>query len=175
MEAARIIVALGLHPRRTIRVGLWAAEEQGRYGSRAYAAAHFPASNRGPNSEHARFAGYFNLDYGTGKIRGIFTKGNADVRPIFQSWLAPFADLGATTTSLANVAADDESFTEVGLPGFQFIRDYMEGRDSRSPHTNMDTLEHVLEADLKQSAAVAASFIYAAAMRDQKLPRAKSN
>ncbi|HKW03484.1 MAG TPA: M20/M25/M40 family metallo-hydrolase [Vicinamibacterales bacterium] len=167
IEAVRIIHALGLHPRRTIRVGLWSAEEQGRLGSPAYVAAHFA---RGL-PDNGTLAGYFNLDYGSGRIRGIYTHGNTDVVPIFKAWLEPLRDLGVSTVSLADVGADDESFDEAGLPGFQFIRDYMEGRDSRVGHTNMDVLDHVLVDDLKQSAAVAASFIYTLSMRDQPLPR----
>ena len=124
-----------------------------------------------PLAEYDKLAGYFNLDYGSGRIRGIYTHGNTAVVPIFKAWLEPLRDLGASTVSLADVGADDESFDEVGLPGFQFIRDYMEGRDSRPPHTNMDVLDHVLPDDLKQSAVVAASFIYTLAMRDQPLPR----
>jgi hypothetical protein len=180
IEAVRIIHALGLHPRRTIRVGLWSAEEQGRLGSPAYVAAHFARRTLTKDSTEARIeplpafdtlAGYFNLDYGTGRVRGIYTHGNTAVVPIFKAWLEPLRDLGATTVSLADVGADDDSFDEVGLPGFQFIRDYMEGRDSRVPHTNMDVLDHVLVDDLKQSAAVAASFTYTLAMRDRPLPR----
>ena len=184
IEAVRIIHALGLLPRRTIRVGLWSAEEQGRFGSPAYVAEHFakrtttPGRDGGssqmtitPLADYDKLAGYFNLDYGSGRIRGIYTHGNAAVVPIFKTWLEPLRDLGASAVSLADVGADDESFDEVGLPGFQFIRDYMEGRDSRTPHTNMDVLDHVLPDDLKQSAAVAASFIYTLAMRDQPLPR----
>jgi len=184
IEAVRIIHALGLHPRRTIRVGLWSAEEQGRFGSPAYVAAHFakrtvtpgaagaPARTTiSPLPDYDTLAGYFNLDFGAGRIRGIYTHGNAAVVPIFKAWLEPLRDLGASTVSLANVGADDSSFDEVGLPGFQFIRDYMEGRDSRTPHTNMDVLDHILPDDLKQSAAVAASFVYTLAMRDRPLPR----
>lgn len=184
IEAVRIIHALGLHPRRTIRVGLWSAEEQGRFGSPAYVAAHFakrtitPGRNGEPTrtmitplADYDKLAGYFNLDYGSGRIRGIYTHGNTAVVPIFKAWLEPLRDLGVSAVSLGDVGADDESFDEVGLPGFQFIRDYMEGHDSRTPHTNMDVLDHVLPEDLKQSAAVAASFIYTLAMRDQPLPR----
>jgi hypothetical protein len=183
IEAVRIIHTLGLHPRRTIRVGLWSAEEQGRLGSPAYVGVHFARRTKTKDSPEPRIdplpgydtlAGYFNVDYGTGRIRGIYTHGNTAVVPIFKAWLEPLRDLGASTVSLADVGADDQSFDEVGLPGFQFIRDYMEGRDSRVPHTNMDVLDHVLAEDLKQSAAVAASFIYTLAMRDQPLPRKAS-
>ena len=182
LEVIRIIKTLGLRPRRTIRIGLWSAEEQGRLGSRAYVAAHFGrradeasgVSTRArfePMPEYEKFAGYFNLDYGTGKIRGIYLQGNEAVRPIFRAWLAPFKDLGATTLSIADIGATDHvSFDEVGLPGFQFIRDFMES-NTRTGHTNMDVYDHALEDDLKQSAVVATSLIYHAAMRDEKLPR----
>ena len=179
MEVVRVIQSLGLRPRRTIRVALWSAEEQGTLGSQAYVAAHF--GNRGEAShgsqptfaaEYDKFAGYLNLDYGTGRIRGIYAQGNARAKPIFEACLAPLADLGATTVSLANIGATDHMpFDQIGLPAFQFIRDYMEGTDTRAAHTNMDTLDHVLGDDLKQAAAVAASVIYTLAMRDDPLPR----
>jgi Zn-dependent M28 family amino/carboxypeptidase len=170
MEVVRIIRSLGLKPRRTIRVALWSAEEQGTLGSRAYVAAHF---GRPPfSAEYDHFAGYFNLDYGTGRIRGIYAQGNAAAQPIFSAWLAPLADLGASTVSLANIGATDhEPFDAIGLPAFQFLRDFMEGENTRAAHTNVDTLDHVMGDDLRQAAAVAASFVYDLAMRDDKLPR----
>jgi carboxypeptidase Q len=182
LEVMRILTSLGLKPRRTIRIGLWSAEEQGQFGSRAYVAKHFgqriEASDREPGGarfefkpEYEKFDAYFNLDYGTGKIRGIYLQGNEAVRPVFRALLAPLNDLGASTLSIRNIGADHTSFDEIGLPGFQFIRDYMEGVNTRAPHTNMDVFDHVLEDDLKQSAAVAASLIYQMAMRDEKLPR----
>jgi carboxypeptidase Q len=183
LEVVRILQSIGVKPRRTIRIGLWSAEEQGRLGSRAYVATHFgrkvdaPDGQAGParfefKPEYEKVAGYFNFDYGTGRIRGVYLQGNEGVRPIFRAWLEPFKDLGASTLSIANIGATDHvSFDEIGLPGFEFIRDYMEGNNTRAPHTNMDTYDHVLEDDLKQSAAVAASFIYNLAMRDEKLPR----
>jgi carboxypeptidase Q len=184
LEVVRILQSLGLKPRRTVRIGLWSAEEQGRLGSRAHVAAHLgrkvdaaeePAGRARFEftPEYEKFAGYFNFDYGTGRIRGIYLQGNEAVRPIFRAWLEPLKDLGATTLSIANIGATDHvSFDEIGLPGFEFIRDYMEGNSTRAPHTNMDMYDHVLEADLKQSAAVAAaSLIYNLAMRDEKLPR----
>ena len=182
MEVVRLLKSLNLQPRRTIRIGLWSAEEQGALGSRAYVAAHFAQRVGDANNssapirlelkpEYEKFSGYFNLDYGTGKIRGIYLQGNEAVRPIFHAWLAPFNDIGATTLTIAGIGATDHnSFDAVGLPGFQFIRDFMES-NTRAAHTNMDMYEHVLEDDLKQSAVVAASFIYQAAMRDEKLPR----
>jgi carboxypeptidase Q len=183
MEVVRIIQSLGLKPRRTIRIALWSAEEQGTLGSRAYVAAHFghrvspPSTSPAQNlfdatPEWDKFEAYFNLDYGTGRIRGIYMQGNELVRPIFQKLLAPLNDLGASTLTLANIGAPDHMpFEEIGLPGFQFIRDYMEGNNTRAPHTNMDTIEHVLGDDLKQSAAVAASVIYGLSMSSEKLPR----
>jgi hypothetical protein len=180
LEVMRIFQELKLKPRRTVRIGLWSGEEQGRLGSRAYVARHLAAHPGQPGAaaapfdfkpEYAGFAGYFNLDYGTGRLRGIYMQGNEAVRPIFRAWLAPLDDLGAGTLSISNIgAADHISFDEVGLAGFQFIRDYMEFR-TRSAHTNMDVYDHVLEDDLKQSAAVAASVLYDLATRDEKLPR----
>jgi hypothetical protein len=179
LEVMRIFQELKLKPRRTVRIGLWSGEEQGRLGSRAYVARHLAARREPPEAaapfdfkpEYAGFAGYFNLDYGTGKLRGIYMQGNEAVRPIFRAWLAPLEDLGAGTLTISNIgAADHISFDEAGLPGFQFIRDYMEFR-TRAAHTNMDVYDHVLEDDLKQSAAVAASLVYDLAMRDEKLPR----
>jgi carboxypeptidase Q len=177
MEIARLLKTLNLQPRRTIRIALWSAEEQGALGSKAYVAAHFATRESGPNSrpelkpESAKFSGYFNLDYGTGKIRGIYLQGNEAVKPIFGEWLAPLKDLGAATLTIEGVGATDHnSFDAIGLPGFQFIRDYMV-TNTRTAHTNMDVYDHVLEDDLKQSAIVATWFVYQAAMRDEKLPR----
>src|SRR5260370_3479261 len=183
LEVMRIIQSLSLKPRRTVRIGLWSAEEQGTLGSRAYVAAHFGRKVDTPdggtarppfhfNPAYEKFAGYFNFDYGTGRIRGIYLHGHEAVRPIFRGWLEPFKDLGASTLSISNIGATDHvSFDEIGLPGFEFIRDYMEGNNTRSPHTNMDTYDHVLEDDLNQSAAVAACLFYNLSARDEKLPR----
>jgi carboxypeptidase Q len=170
LEVMRLIKTLNLHPRRTIRIGLWSAEEQGAMGSEAYVAAHF--GKRGAlKPEAEKFSAYFNLDYGTGKIRGVYLQNNEAVRPIFAAWLAPFKDMGASTLTTNGIyATDHNSFDQIGLPGFQFLRDFMEN-NPRTAHTNMDVYDHVLEEDLKQSAAVAAAFIYQAAMRDEKLPR----
>lgn len=180
LEVMRLFKTLNLRPRRTIRIGLWSAEEQGTLGSRAYVAAHFAKRVVDANGtagrmeftpEYEKFSGYFNLDYGTGKIRGVYLQGNEAVRPIFNSWLAPFKDMGASTLTIEDIGATDHnSFDDVGLPGFQFIRDFMESY-TRTAHTNMDVYDHVLEDDLKQSAVIATSFIYQAAMRDEKLPR----
>lgn len=184
LEVVRLLKSLNLKPRRTIRIGLWSAEEQGALGSHAYVAAHFGKRGEGGNvksstgktqiglkSEYENFSGYFNLDYGTGKIRGVYLQGNEAVRPVFQAWLTPFKDLGASTLTINGIGATDHNaFDEAGLPGFQFIRDFMES-STRSAHTNMDLYEHILEDDLKQSAIIATAFIYQAAMRDEKLPR----
>ena len=183
LEIMRILQSLGLKPKRTIRVGLWSAEEQGTLGSRAYVAAHFGRKVAAADGQqgHARlelkpesetFDAYFNFDYGTGRIRGLFLQGNEAARPIFRSLFEPLKDPGASTLSLANVGATDHiPFDEVGLPAFQWIRDYMEGNNTRAPHTNMDTYDHVLEDDLKQSAAVGACIVYRLAMSDEKVPR----
>jgi len=183
LEVIRILQALKLKPRRTIRIGLWSAEEQGTLGSHAYVAAHFgrkvSAAEDQPGRahyefkpEHEKFDAYFNFDYGTGRIRGLYLQGNEAAQPIFRDLLEPYKDLGASTLSIADIAATDHMpFDEVGLPAFQWIRDYMEGDNTRAPHTNMDSYDHVLEDDLKQSAAVAASLIYNLAMRDERLPR----
>jgi Zn-dependent M28 family amino/carboxypeptidase len=183
LEVMRILQSLGLKPRRTIRIGLWSAEEQGILGSRAYVAAHFGrkvTAADGQEShawierkpEYETFDAYFNFDYGTGRIRGLFLQGNEAARPLFRDLLEPIKDLAASTVSLAGVGASDHmSFDEIGLPGFQWIRDYMEGSNTRAPHTNMDTYDHVLEDDLRQSAAVAALIVYNLAMRDERVPR----
>jgi carboxypeptidase Q len=182
LEVVRILEALKLKPRRTIAIGLWSAEEQGALGSRAYVAAHFgkqtDAAGGHSGSEpvelpaqYEKFDAYFNFDYGTGRIRGLYLQGNEAARPIFRTVLEPFQDSGASTLSLASLGGDHASFDEVNLPGFQWIRDYMEGNDTRAAHTNMDTYDHVLEEDLKQSAAVAAYVIYELSVRDDKVPR----
>jgi hypothetical protein len=182
LEVIRILQALKLKPRRTIRIGLWSGEEQGTLGSHAYVAAHLgwkvspskdqPGRAREFKPEHEKFDAYFNFDYGTGRIRGLYLQGNEAAQPIFRDLLQPYKDLGASTLSMADIAATDHMpFDEVGLPAFQWIRDYMEGDNTRAPHTNMDTYDHVLEDDLKQSAAVAASLIYQLAMCNERVPR----
>jgi Zn-dependent M28 family amino/carboxypeptidase len=176
MEVLRLFKALNLKPRRTVRIGLWSAEEQGAYGSQAYVAKHFSArqgdgNNSQIKSEYEKFSAYFNMDYGTGRIRGVYLQGNEAVRPIFRTWLAPFKEMGADTLTSAGIfSTDHNSFDDAGLPGFQFIRDFMEN-NPRTAHTNMDLYDHVLEDDLKQTAIIATSFVYQAAMRDEKLPR----
>jgi carboxypeptidase Q len=193
MEAIRILKAAGLKPRRTVRVALWGAEEEGLLGSRGYVNEHFasrpsPPENRDSEDfrsymqqmmntpptikpDHAKLAGYFNYDNGTGKIRGIYLQGNEEVRPIFEAWLEPFKDMGATTITIRNTGGTDhQSFDAVGLPGFQFIQDEVE-YGSRTHHFNMDVYDRIQRGDLMQSAVIMASFVYHTAMRDQMLPR----
>jgi Zn-dependent M28 family amino/carboxypeptidase len=180
LEIMRILKRVGLHPRRTIRIGLWSAEEQGGLGSSAYVAEHLRRSIHESDGsvryelkpEYKNFSAYFNFDYGTGRIRGIYLQGNEAARPVFRSLLGPFTDLGVSTLSNADIGATDHiSFDGIGLPGFQFIRDYMEGTNTRAPHTNMDVYDHVLGDDLKQSAAVGAALVYELAMREESFPR----
>jgi carboxypeptidase Q len=191
MEAVRILQALKLKPRRTIRVALWTGEEQGLLGSKAYVAEHFgkiempaaapgapatPAASHAPGvlvtrPEYEKFSSYFNLDNGTGKIRGVYLQGNESVRTLFRQWLMPFRDMGAATLSVSNTGGTDHlSFDAIGLPGFQFIQDEIE-YDSRTHHSNQDVFDRIQGDDMKQAATIMAAFIYNAAMRDEKLPR----
>ena len=172
LEAVRIIRTLGLKPRRTIRIGLWTGEEQGLLGSKAYVAAHFgDPETMQLKPEHAKLAAYFNLDNGTGRIRGIWMQSNLGVRSIFDQWIAPLRDLGVTILAPRSVSSTDHvSFDNVGLPGFQFVQDRLE-YNSRTHHSNMDVYDRVQRDELIQQATVAAVFAYDAAMRDEKLPR----
>jgi carboxypeptidase Q len=171
MEAIRILKTLNVKPRRTIRIALWSGEEQGLLGSRNYVRNHLSDTvARKANEEGQKVSVYFNLDNGTGKIRGIYLQGNQNVKPIFEQWLEPFKDLGATTTTLQNTGGTDHlSFDAVGIPGFQFIQDQIE-YNTRTHHTNMDSYDHLLADDLKQAATIVAAFVYNAAMRDAKIP-----
>jgi Zn-dependent M28 family amino/carboxypeptidase len=172
MEVMRILKALNISTKRTIRIGLWSAEEQGLWGSRGYVKKTFadPADMK-LLPEHEKLSGYYNIDNGTGKIRGIYLQGNEACRPIFKAWLAPFKDLGANTVTINNTGGTDhQSFDGVGLPGFQFIQDPIE-YDTRTHHSNMDVYDHLIEDDLKQMATIVASFVYHTAQRDAKLPR----
>jgi len=172
MEVMRILKATGLQPRRTIRIALWSGEEQGLLGSRGYVKNHFadPADML-LKPEHAKISAYYNLDNGTGKIRGIYLQGNKDAGPIFEKWLVPFNDMGAKTITINNTGGTDhQAFDAVGIPGFQFIQDPIE-YDTRTHHTNMDTYDHLLPDDLKQAATIIASFVYNTAQRDEKIPR----
>jgi len=191
MEAVRIIKALDLKPRRTIRIGLWSGEEQGLLGSQSYVEHHFGSRppSEDPNlkgmptllrrdagavtvkPEQAKISVYFNVDNGTGKIRGIYLQENAAVAPIFEAWMKPFKDLGMTTISMRNTGGTDHlSFDAAGIPGFQFIQDPIE-YETRTHHSNMDLYDRLQADDLKQISVIVASFVYDAAMRDQMLPR----
>lgn len=172
MEAVRILKALDVQPRRTIRIALWSGEEQGLLGSRGYVKNHFgDVKTVALKPEHEKFSSYFNLDNGTGKIRGVYLQGNEAVRPIFEEWLKPFNDLGANTLTIRNTSGTDHlSFNEIGLPGFQFIQDEIE-YDTRTHHSNMDVYDHLQSGDLMQASVIMASFVYNAAMREEKLPR----
>lgn len=185
MEAARILKALNLQPRRTVRVALWSGEEEGLFGSRAYVAAHLgtfppaaPGATRGAPqgpltklAEWDKVSAYYNLDNGSGKIRGIFLQGNEAVGPIFSEWLAPFKEMGATTVTIRNTGSTDHvSFDAVGVPGFQFIQDPIE-YETRTHHSNQDVFDRAQIDDLKQAAVILAYFVYNTANRDDLLPR----
>jgi carboxypeptidase Q len=172
LEAVRILKTLDLPMERTVRLALWSGEEQGLLGSRGYVRAHFgDPVTMALKPEHAKLAGYFNLDNGSGKIRGVYLQGNDMVRPIFESWLAPFRDLGATKFTIRNTGGTDHlSFDAVGLPGFQFIQDPLD-YSTRTHHSNLDVYDHVQPGDLMQAAAIVASFVYDAATSAKMLPR----
>jgi carboxypeptidase Q len=172
MEAMRILKAIGARPRRTIRIALWGGEEEGLLGSRAYVREHFgdPATMV-LKPDHAKLAAYFNSDNGTGRIRGIWLQENPAVRPIFEAWMKPLADLGVVAAGPRIVTATDHvAFDAVGLPGFQFMVDRLE-YNSRTHHSNMDVYDRVQRDDVIQQATVIAVFAYNAAMRDERLPR----
>jgi carboxypeptidase Q len=191
MEAVRILEALGVKPRRTIRIALWTGEEEGLFGSRGYCRQHFGSAALSTSPDQAALpefmrratgplevkpeqklvSAYFNVDNGSGKIRGIYTQGNAAVAPIFAQWIAPLKDLGVTTLTMRNTGGTDHlSFDAVGIPGFQFIQDDLD-YESRTHHSNQDVVERLQPADLKQIATVEAIFVYNAAQRDQMIPR----
>jgi hypothetical protein len=191
MEAVRILKALGVKPRRTIRIALWTGEEQGIFGSKGYCTQHFGSAKTSTapdqmqlpefmrravgqlevKSDQKLVSGYFNVDNGSGKIRGVYTQGNSAMAPIFAQWIAPLKDLGVTAITNRNTGGTDHlSFDAVGIPGFQFIQDSLD-YESRTHHSNEDTFERLQAADLKQIATVEAIFLYNAAQRDQMLPR----
>jgi len=197
MEAMRILKATGVKLRRTVRIGLWGAEEQGLIGSYEYVSVHYvsrPVPSSGPpgggapgqrggggfgapqaalelKPEHAKFSVYFNIDNGTGALRGIYTQGNDAVVPIFREWIEPFRSLGMTTVTTRNTGGTDhQSFDRVGLPGFQFIQDPVE-YSTITHHTNLDFYERLQPADNVQMATIVAGFAYLAANRDERLPR----
>lgn len=191
MEAVRILTSLGVKPRRTIRIGLWSGEEQGLLGSQWYVQHHFgsrppidtpqmqgmPTLRRreaGPvtvKPEQAKVSAYFNIDNGTGKIRGVYMQENAGVQPIFEAWMHPFKDLGMDTLTMRSTGGTDHlSFDAVGIPGFQFIQDPIE-YETRTHHSNMDVYDRLQFDDLRQIAVIVADFVYNASMRDQMFPR----
>jgi len=188
MEAARILIATGLKPRRTIRVALWSGEEQGLHGSRNYVTQQFGEMKGGGNqfgppapnapkpqlikgANYDKLSAYYNLDNGTGRIRGVYQQGNPGVKPYFEAWLAPFADLGAKTLTISNTGGTDhQSFDRIGLPGFQFIQDEIE-YDTRTHHSNQDNYDRIQADDMKQAATIMAAFVYQTAMMDEKMPR----
>lgn len=190
MEAVRILKALDLKPRRTVRVALWTGEEQGLLGSRAYVKEHFGSLEADPldevvaqlvggtprrtlkrGPEYDKLSVYFNLDNGTGKIRGIHMEGNEAVRPIFRRWFDPFRDMGAATlTSSRTGGTDHMSFDQIGLPGFQFIQDSIE-YETRTHHSNQDVYDRIQADDMRQASIIMATLVYQAAMADEKLPR----
>ncbi len=172
IEVMRILKALNLKLDRTVRIGLWGGEEQGLFGSRAYVKQHFadPATMQ-VKPEHAKLSGYFNLDNGSGKIRGVYLQGEDAMRPLFQEWFTPFRDLGVTTITIRNTGGTDHlSFAAVGLPGFQFIQDPLD-YGTITHHSDMDTYDHAIPADLMQAAAVIATCVYEAANAPEMLPR----
>lgn len=172
MEAVRILKTLGVQPRRTIRIALWSGEEEGLLGSRAYVKKTFgdPATMK-LLPAHEKFSSYFNIDNGTGRVRGIYLQGNEAARDVFTQWFQPFKDSGSATVTISNTGGTDhQSFDALGLPGFQFIQDEIE-YNTRTHHTNMDSYDHLIEADLKHTAVILAAFVYNAAQRDEKLPR----
>jgi hypothetical protein len=189
MEAMRILKQSGVMLRRTVRIGLWTGEEQGLIGSRDYVRAHFggcndaPAAGRGGGGrggcqtgytfkpEHAKFAGYFNIDNGTGAIRGVYLQQNDAVAPIFREWIEPFRSIGMTSLTIRNTGGTDhQAFDGLGLPGFQFIQDEIE-YDTLTHHTNLDSYERLQPTDMMRNATIAAAFAYLTANRDEKLPR----
>ncbi len=172
MEAVRLLDSLGLKPKRTIRIALWDGEEEGLYGSYGYVKKHFmDAGTYKLKPEQAKISAYFNLDNGTGKIRGIFAQNNKDVAPIFSQWFKPFNDLGASTVTLKNTGSTDHlSFDWAGIPAFQFIQDEID-YETRTHHSNLDDYDHLQMDDLKQAAIIVASFVYQASVTPKMLPR----
>ena len=172
MEAMRILKVSGVKLRRTVRIGLWGGEEEGLLGSKAYVKAHYgDPETMQLKPEHAKFAGYFNVDNGTGLIRGVYQQGNEAVAPIFQAWMEPFKNLGMNTLTIRNTGGTDHlSYDAVGLPGFQFIQDEIE-YNARTHHSNMDVYERIQPNDMMRNAVIVASFVVNTANRDDKLPR----
>ncbi|MGH9935728.1 MAG: M20/M25/M40 family metallo-hydrolase, partial [Blastocatellia bacterium] len=176
MEAMRILKAVGAKPRRTIRVALWGGEENGLLGSRAYVRQHLAdTATKTIKPGHQNLSAYYNVDNGTGRIRGIWLQGNLAVAPIFKAWFAPLRDLGVVgTLAPRSVSGSDYApFDAAGIPAFQFMQDRLE-YPSRTHHSNMDTVDRVQRDDLAQMAIVVATFAYHTAMRQERLPRKAS-
>jgi carboxypeptidase Q len=172
MEAMRILKQSGVKLRRTVRIGLWTGEEQGLIGSREYVKAHFadPATMQ-LKPEHAKLAGYYNMDNGTGAYRGVYLQGNEAVAPIFKQWIAAFNNLGVTHLTIRNTGGTDHlSYNAVGLSGFQFIQDDMQ-YGTRTHHTNLDVYDQLVADDMMKNAVITAAFVYQTANREQQLPR----
>jgi len=174
LEAMRILKAINFKPRRTIRICLWSSEEQGLFGSRYYVLNHFgDPKTMQLKPDQAKVSAYYNLDNGTGKIRGIYLQGDSAARPIFKPWLEQFKDLGAGTVTISNTGGTDHlSFAAVGIPGFQFIQDPMD-YGTRTHHSNQDTYERLVEDDLKQAATIVATFVFNTSQRDEQIPRSE--
>jgi carboxypeptidase Q len=172
METMRILKAVGFKPKRTLRICLWSSEEQGLFGSRFYVLNHFgDPKTMQLKPDQAKVSAYYNLDNGTGKIRGIYLQGDSAARPIFKPWLEGFKDLGAGTVTISNTGGTDHlSFDAVGIPGFQFIQDSMD-YGTRTHHSNQDTYDRLSEDDLKQAATIIATFVYNTSQRDEMIPR----
>ena len=172
MEAMRILKTTGLRMRRTVRLALWTGEEQGLLGSAAYVREHFAdRDTMALKPAHGKLSGYFNMDNGTGAIRGVYLQGNEAIRPVFERWMQPFRDLGMTALTIRNTRGTDHvSFDDVGLPGFQFVQDPIE-YNAVSHHTSMDVYDRLQPEDLMKNAVIVASFVYQTANRDSLLPR----
>ena len=172
LEALRILKASGVKLRRTVRLGLWGGEEQGLIGSREYVKATFAdRATMQLKPAHGKITGYFNVDNGTGAIRGVYLQGNEAIAPVFSTWMQPFENLGMKTLTIQNTGGTDHlSFDAVGIPGFQFIQDELE-YDTRTHHSNMDVWERLQAGDMMKNAVIVATFVYHAANRDQALPR----
>jgi carboxypeptidase Q len=176
MEAMRILKALGAKPRRTIRVALWGGEEEGLLGSKAYVREHlFDEATKTPKPEYRNLAAYYNMDNGTGRIRGIWLQENLAIAPIFKTWFQSVRDLDVpgTIAPRSVIGSDYASFDAIGIPAFQFMQDRLE-YNSRTHHSNMDTVDRIQRDDLVQAAVVVATFAYNTAMRPEKLPRRAS-
>ena len=171
MEAIRILKTLNFQPKRTIRIAIWGEEEQGLFGSRGYVQKYVADRNsKEKKTEWDRISAYFNLDNGSGKIRGIYLEGNDQVMPVFEKWFEPFHDMGAKTITLRNTGSTDHvAFDAVGVPGFQFIQDPIDY--GKGYHTNMDLYERMQISDMTQAAVIIAAMVYNTAQRDEKLPR----